>query len=180
MVRPDRMASRKRSDSCCIELAGASPAAVSAVAPRSRLRAWRETDTSEWSVKSPQGAVRLHGGEQVRRPSMKRTLQPREISPRKGEVGRAAHVTAKATDCIWIGTMQDASGVERRACGHSSVRNRRDPSRRPTSGAGDLYKPMAKGDRVGRESEGFIVPMTPVEKAGRGKGPCFGRGGVRR
>jgi hypothetical protein len=181
MLRPDRIAERALSDPRCIELAGARPVAVGAGAPRSRLRAWRETDTSEWSVKSPHGAVRLHGGEQIRRPSMKRTLQPRDISPRKGEVGRAAHVTAKATDCIWqTGWMQDASGVRRRACGDSSVRNRRDPSRRPTSGAGDPYKPTAKGDRAGRESEGFIVPLTPVEKAGRGKGPCFGRGCVRR
>lgn len=180
MVRPDRMASRKRSDSRCIELAGASPVAVSAAAPRSRLRAWRETDTSEWSVESLSGAVGLHEGEQVRRPSSKRILQPREMITRKGEVGRAAHVTAKATDCVWTGTTQDASGVERRACGYSSMRNRRDPSWRPTSGEGGPYKPMVKGDRAGRESEGFVVPLTPVEKAGRGKGPCFGRGCVRR
>jgi hypothetical protein len=78
------------------------------------------------------------------------------------------------------GARQDARGVERRACGHSSMRNRRDPSRRPTLGVGDPYKLMAKGDRVGRESEGSIVPPTPVEKAGRGKGPCFGCGCVRR
>ena len=43
-----------------------------------------------------------------------------------------------------------------------------------TSGEGDSYKPMAKGNRAGRESEGFIVPLMPVDKAGRGKGPCFG------
>jgi hypothetical protein len=76
--------------------------------------------------------------------------------------------------------MQDAYGVWRRARQHSLIRNRRDPSWRPTSGGGDSYKPMAKGNRAGRESEGFIVLLTPVEKAGRGKGPCFGRAGVRR
>jgi hypothetical protein len=74
--------------------------------------------------------------------------------------------------------MQDAHGVWRRARQHSLIRNRRDPSWRPTSGEGGSYKPMAKGNRAGRESEGFIVPWTPVEKAGRGKGPCFGRVGV--
>jgi hypothetical protein len=190
MVRPDRITLGDRRGSRCIELAGASPAAVSAGAPCSRPRASRETAPSEWGVKSPHGASRLHGGEQVRRPSIKRTLQPRERSPRKGEVGRAAHVTAKAIDCTCeTGWVQDASGVWRRACGDSSVRNRRDPSRRPvggtrcratSSGVGGPYKPTVKGDRVGRESEGSIVPRTPVEKAGRGKGPCFGRGGVRR
>jgi len=181
MVRPDRTAPRERNGSRCIELAGASPAAVSAGAPRSRPRATGETLASEWGVKSPHGAVRLQGGERVRRPSTMRTLQPGDIGPRKGEVGRAAHVTAKATDCTCeTGWVQDASGVWRRACEDSSMRNRRDPSRRPTSGAGGPYKPTVKGDRVGRESEGSIVLRTPVEKAGRGKGPCFGRGGVRR
>ena len=63
---------------------------------------------------------------------------------------------------------------------HSLIWNRRDPSWRPTSGEGGSYKPMAKGNRAGRESEGFIVLLTPVDKAGRGKGPCFGRVGVRR
>ena len=76
--------------------------------------------------------------------------------------------------------MQDTHGVWRRARQHSLMRNRRDPSWRPTSGEGGSYKPMAKGNRAGRESEGFIVPLTPVDKAGRGKGPCFGRAGVRR
>jgi hypothetical protein len=60
---------------------------------------------------------------------------------------------------------------------NSLIRNRRDPSWRPTSGEGGSYKPMAKWNRAGRESEGFIVPLTPVDKAGRGKGPCFGRAG---
>ena len=76
--------------------------------------------------------------------------------------------------------MQDAYGVRRRARQHSLVRNRRDPSQRPTSGEGGFYKPMAKWNRVGRESEGFIVLWTPVEKAGRGKGPYFGCAGARR
>ncbi len=76
--------------------------------------------------------------------------------------------------------MQDARGVWRRAREHSLIRNRRDPSWRPTSGEGGSYKPMAKGNRAGWESEGFIVLLTPVDKAGRGKGPCFGRAGVRR
>jgi RNA-directed DNA polymerase len=58
------------------------------------------------------------------------------------------------------------------------MRNRRCPSRRPASGEGGPYKPTAKWDRAGRESEGSIVLLTPAEKAGRGKGPCFGRGGV--
>jgi hypothetical protein len=54
------------------------------------------------------------------------------------------------------------------------MRNRRDPSWRPTSGEGDPYKPTAKGDCAGRESEGFIVPLTPVTKTpAEGRGPAL-------
>jgi hypothetical protein len=49
---------------------------------------------------------------------------------------------------------------------NSLIRNRRDPSWRPASGEGGSYKPMAKGNRAGRESEGFIVLLMPAEKAG--------------
>jgi hypothetical protein len=168
-----------RPGSNCIELAGARPVAVSAGAPRSRPRAARETEPSERGVKSPSLAVRLAGGEQVGRPSIKRTLQPREIGTRKG--GRPSR------SCRGEGNRLHQSRPERCRTpagyggGHvssSSMRDRRDPSWRPASGIGGPYKPMAKGDRAGRESEGPIVPLTPVEKAGRGKGPCFGHGGV--
>ena len=63
---------------------------------------------------------------------------------------------------------------------NSLIRNRRDPSWRPTSGEGGSYKPMAKWNRAGRESEGFIVPSMPVDKIGGGKEPCFGHAGVGR
>jgi len=95
--------------------------------------------------------------------------------------GRVAHITTKATDCI---------RKNRRDAGHPrgmEEGTRRQPDteqERPvpaaTSGEGGSYKPTAKGNRAGRESEGFIVPSTPVEKAGRGKEPCFGRAGDRR
>jgi hypothetical protein len=169
MVRPESY----------IELAGASPVAVSADAPRSRPRAREEIPSSEWGVKGPQVVVRLSGGEQVRRPSQERTLQPRDIGTRKGGQAEPLMARRRQQTAYAIGAVQDSRGVWRRACGHRSVWNRRDPSRRPTLGAGDPYKPTAKGERVGRESEGSIVPPTPVDKAGRGKGPCFGRGDIR-
>ncbi len=175
MVRPDESTERRVCrGSRCIELAGESPAAVSAGAPRSRPRATRETSASEWGVKSPQGAVRFLGGEQVRRPSMTRTLQPRDIDTRKVGLAEPLMSRRRQQTASRAGAMQDARGVWRRACGHSSVRNRRDPSRRPTSGEGDPYKPKVKWGCAGRESEGLIVLLTPAEKAGRGKGPCFG------
>ena len=74
MVRPDRAIRLMRGGSRCIELAGASPAAASAGSPRGRSRASRETPPFEWGVRSPPRVVRRAGGEQVRRPSVKRTL----------------------------------------------------------------------------------------------------------
>ena len=176
VVRPDRTACRVAGGSCCIELTGESPVAVSAAAPRSRPRAREEIPSSEWGVRSPQRVVRLAGGKQIRRPSIQRSLQPRDMNTRK--VGPAEPLTPRrrqqtAPEC---GAVQDARGVWSRACGDSSVRNRRDPSRRSASDEGGPYKPTAKGDRAGRESEGLVVPLTPAKKAGRGKGPCFGCG----
>jgi hypothetical protein len=163
MLRPEQITI---GDSCCIELTGESPVAVSAEAPRSRSRAKWETTASEWGIKSPQRVARPVGGEQFRRPSIKRTLQPREIRNRKVAMAeplmsRRRQQTAPVNR---FGAVQDARGVQRRACGYSWIRNRRDPSRLPTSGEGAAYKPKVKGRRAGRESEGFIVPLTPVSK----------------
>ena len=54
------------------------------------------------------------------------------------------------------------------------MRNRRDPSRRPTLGEGGPYKPTAKEDRAGRESEGLIVPLTlATRRPAEGRGPAL-------
>jgi hypothetical protein len=154
MVRPES----------CIKLTGASPVAVSTEAPRSRPRAREEILSSEWGVKSPPPVVRLAGGEQVRRPSHKRTLQPRDIRTRKDGQAEPLMSRRRQQTALEFGSAQDARGVWRRACGHRLVRNRRDPSRRLTFSEGGPYKPKAKGERAGRESEGSVVPMTPVSK----------------
>jgi hypothetical protein len=158
MVRPESY----------IELTGASPVAVSTDAPRSRPRAREEIPSSEWGVKGPPAVVRLLGGEQVRRPSEERILQPREIGTRKGGQAEPLMARRRQQTPRVIGTGEDARGVGGRACGYRSMWNRRDPSRPPTLGRGGPYKPTAKGERAGRESEGSIVPptratTTPVE-----------------
>lgn len=157
-----------------INLTGASPVAVSADAPRSRPRAPEEIPSSEWGVKGPPVVVRLPGGEQVRRPSEERILQPREIRTRKGGQAEPLMARRRQQTASTIGGVQDARGVRRRACGHRSMWNRRDPSRQPASGEGGPYKPSVKGERAGRESEGSIVPPTPATKTpAEGRDPAL-------
>jgi len=159
---------------CRVELAGESPVLVIAGEPGSRLQPPGEIRAVERSVESPSAAVRPPGGERSCGPSIKRTLQPRERSPRKGGVGRAGHVAAKATDCIRrTGGMQDAPGVGRRARNESSARNRRGPTRRLTSSEGGAYKRNAKWRRTGRESEGLVVPRKAGESRTEGRCPAL-------
>ena len=176
MVCPDAKRPGGRGASC-IGLAGASPVAVIAGEPRSRLQPWGEIPTAERSVESPT-RERGHDRTRVRGAKLwaqrERTLQPRESSPRKGGVGRAGHVAAKATDCIRSsGGMQDAPGVWRRARSDSPIRNRRGPTRRLTSSKDRAYKPKAKWRGVGRESEGRIVPSMVGESRAEGRGPAL-------
>lgn len=181
MVRPDASRSEPARDRGVrglhagrIELAGGSPVLVIAGEPGSRLQPTGEIPAAERSVESPTVAVRPSGGKRSCGPSLKRTLQPRDISPRKGGDGRAGHVAAKATDCIRSsGGMQDTPGVRRRARNDSSIRNRRGPTRRLTSSAGDAYKRRAKWRRVGRESEGLVVLLTPGESSDEGRSPAL-------
>jgi hypothetical protein len=147
-----------------------------AEAPRSRFRTWGEIPPSKRNVESLPRAIRLVGGEQGCGPSCGEPLQPRDIgAERRG--GRACHVEAKAIDCVWgLGdATQDPSGVGKAAHSHSQVRNRRDPTQRLTSSKDPGYKPSAKCQGVGRESEGLVVLRKPM-KVGGGKGPCFGQG----
>jgi hypothetical protein len=149
MVRPES----------CVVLAGGSPAAVSAGAPRSRARIRGEICGSERAVESLRGIERFLGREQRRGPSIKRTLQPREIGPRKGGVAEPIMSRRRQqTASVRAGRMQDAPGVRRRACVDSTARNRRDPTRQLTSSEGRPYKPSVKGAGAGRESEGLVVP----------------------
>jgi hypothetical protein len=180
MSRPEGRAlilspQRRSAQPSCVGLAGASPAAVSAGAPRSRSRVRGEIPSPERDVECPQEAVWLQGGEQSFGPSMKRTLQPREIDTRKGGMAeplipRRRQQTAPAR----AGGVQDIPGVWRRARGDSLTRNRRDPTRPPTSGKDPTYKPSVKWKGAGRESEGLIVPMSAATRTPHeGRGPAL-------
>jgi hypothetical protein len=72
MVRPERFV--RKVESCCIRLAGESPVAVSAGAPRSRSRARSENCSPERDVESPKVTARSLGGKQVGGPNRKVNL----------------------------------------------------------------------------------------------------------
>jgi hypothetical protein len=93
MVRPDRIASLSRCDSCCIGLAGESPVAVSAGAPRSRHRAKREISASEWCVKSLPSVARPAAKEASLRAQHQVNLAaPRHMPPKgRGWPSRSSH-----------------------------------------------------------------------------------------
>ena len=173
MVRPDGSSLAREADPCCIRLAGESPVAVTAGGPRSRLRASGEIPACEWSVGSPGRGVRRAIGERICGPSVKRTLQPRERRTRKGELAEPLMPRRRQQTASRSGTMQDALGVWRTARRDSLVRNRRGPTRWLTSGRSDPYKPMVKWGQTGRESEGPIVLLTPVETRVEGRGSAL-------
>jgi hypothetical protein len=184
MVRPDAKrpsALVRDSAGCrarCVGLAGESPAAAIAGEPRSRLQPPGENPSAERSVESPvlERTVTIEPGrgEQSCGPSLKRTLQPRDRSPRKG--GMAEPVMSRRrqqTASARSGGMQDVPGVWRRARSDSPTRNRRDPPRRSPSDEGAAHKPSAKGRRAGRESEGLVVPQRRGESRAEGRGPAL-------
>jgi len=169
MVRPEQNRSYRCSGFwCCVELAGVSPASVSAGAPSSRLQASGEISPSKRSVKGRPSTVRFsarkqsHGPNAIKLHSVNPTASRDEFP--KGEVAEPLMPRRRQQTALGAGSAQDASGVWGRARGESSTRNRRDPTWLPTSGEGGSYKPMAKGSRAGRESEGFVVVLTTATK----------------
>ena len=140
----------------CTDLVGESPIRVSAGAPGSRpqLRGvipWARAGRQKPFVQREQRSGPQH------------KVNAAASSHLQWE-GRTAHVTEKATDGIlqpdW---MTYLLGVRATARYKRFVRNRRDPTRPPTHGKDPRYKAMLKAAGVGRESEGFIVPL----KAGK-------------
>jgi hypothetical protein len=87
--------------------------------------------------------------------------------PKGVREGRAAHSTAKATTDSSLDSerLLDLSGVGVGARFDSRAWNRRDPTREPASGKDCSYKAgRLKSSRVGRESEGSIVPKKACSK----------------
>jgi hypothetical protein len=158
MVRPES----------CTKSAGESPDRVSAGAPGSRHRVGVEISQSERCVKSLARGSGEAGRNKVNI-SASSNYQPKGVRE-----SRAGHSTAKDTNSILKpDCVLGLPGVWMAACFEGTVRNRRGPTRQPASGKDRWYKAEAESQGVGRESEGFIVPMKFRKRDG-GKEPCIG------
>ncbi|MCC6739946.1 MAG: group II intron reverse transcriptase/maturase [Planctomycetia bacterium] len=120
--------------------------------------------------KAPEGRERSRSPQHQVKP-----VASTDYQPNGGREGRAEHVTAKATDKPpSVGARLDLSGVEGAGCDEGRARDRRDPSRQPTSGKDRADNATPKPDGAGRESEGLVVPTKAAGQIAGGKEPCSG------
>ena len=145
MVRPERR----------VDLTGASPVRVSAEAPDSRPQSEGEIRPAERGVKSP-----CNRGEQTSGPQHQvNAAASSDYQPKGVQEGRAAHVTAKATDSILDSDrMRDLFGVEGDGTLGQSNAEQERPYPAAESGKDRAYKAGRRKARgAGRESERSIV-----------------------
>lgn len=166
----------------CTSPTGESPVPVSVGAPDSRPQVWKRELRARAGRQEPARQRELRSGEQAHGPQHQ--VKP-AASTDSQSVGRADHVTAKATSSRGAPKPRiDCGGVWGAARVQGEVRNTRDPSAQSVSGQGGSYKPKAKSSAVQRESEGIVVPLSlaratrtnaVTNNAAGGKGPCGGR-----
>jgi hypothetical protein len=133
-------------ESCTVPTGG-SPVRVSAGAPGSRHQSAGEILQTERCVKSLEAGGSKGAGRNKVNASASSDNQPKGVRE-----GRAAHVTAKAMyNALDPERALDLPGVWAAARYEGAVRNRRDPTWRPTSGKDRAYK---AGAEVARSREG--------------------------
>ena len=146
MVRPERR----------VVLTGERPVRVSAEAPGSRPQSQGEIQTAERGVESP-----CKRGEQTSGPQHKvNAAASSDYQPKGDQEGRAAHVTAKATDSIRDSErVLDLFGVwGGGTLGQSNAEQERSYLA-AKSGKDRVYKAgRRKAHGARRKSEGSIVP----------------------
>jgi len=151
MVRPERR----------VLLAGESPVRVSASAPGSRPQAGREIDLAQAGCQKPVQAGSKQAGRNKVNASASSHYQPKGVWE-----GRAAHITAKATDSSQeLERLLDLSGVGVVARWQQKDVEQERPYLAAKSGKDRAYKAgRLKAHGAGRESEGFVVPMKACSK----------------
>jgi len=131
----------------CADLAGESPARVIAGEPGSRPHLAGETLVGRAGRQKP-----LLAGAKKRAATLVNATASSDYQPKGVQEGRAAHVTAKATDSMPVPErMLDFLGVRAAARFDRDSRNRRDPTRQPTSGKDLAYKGQTE---IARSREG--------------------------
>ena len=157
-------------NSRCIELAGESPVRVSAGAPGSRPRVGEEILPSQAGCRKPTiSGERSHGPQRV----VNAEQASLDSQPKGAWESRAAHFTVKAMHTTHEPErVVGLPGVLAVARGDSSMRNRRGPTRQPTSGTADRISEIVKSGGAGRESEGVVVLVKGATNAWR-EGPLL-------
>lgn len=155
----------ERANICCASPAGASPVPVSVGVPGSRPQVVEGDLQTQAGYQKPVRWREPFSWERTRGPQHQ--VKP-AASTDTQSVGRADHVTAKATSQARAPKLVgDCGGVWGAARVSGEAWNTRDPSARPASWRGASYKSMAKANTVQRESEGIVVPHNPERSGGR-------------
>jgi len=162
MVRPAKLQS---------DLGVKVPSGQAPMHPEAGSGAGQRCPVLSGATKASERGKRIHSPQHKVKSAASTYSQPKGVWE-----GRAAHITAKATDSMRESErVLDLPGVWDAGWGEGAMRDRRDPSAQPRRQGGS-YKPKAKSRVVQRESEGAIVPLMVAEQnATGGKGPYFGR-----
>lgn len=179
MMRPDERLSSRRTS--CVGLAGGSPAAVSAVAPRSRSQAEGEIRPPERDVESLSSDVRRSRGSEVAGPTRERELcslerlkpQGEEAEPlmsrRRQQTARNGRMRAGLLRGMGEGTRRQPDTEQERSSSTALV------------GASDDEQAASQAASRREEVRGVRSTADVAgQNRGGGKEPCFGRAGWRR
>lgn len=173
MVRRDGKAEEvaqaaDEAESCCTTPAGESPVRVIAGEPGSRPQRSGVIPARRVGRRKPREREQGRGPQHQVNVAASSLYQPKGV-----QGGRAIHVVAKATDSIPVPErLLDLLGVETAARDHRSERNRRDPTRCPTSGQTGAYKGQTEV-APGREGvRGAHSTREGGDKPLEGRGPA--------
>jgi len=159
MVRPESS----------IDLTGASPVRVSAGAPGSRPRSAGGIPSAERGVKSL-----CQEGAQKRAATVVKPTASSHYQPKGVREGRAAHVTAKATDSgVMPEPPLDLPGVGGAARFEGSMGNRRDLPRRPSRAKTGGIRRDAESARSREGVRGVHSTEEVGEKPMEGRDPAL-------
>ena len=165
MVRPERR----------VVLAGGNSVRVSAEAPGSRLQPGGEIRPSRAECQEP---LKRGANQRAATMSERNSLVKLSVERCLGGPSRSCHGEGNRQH-PGPERVLDLPGVAGGGTLGQSIAEQERPYPAAKSGKDRAYKAgRLKTRGAGRESEGFVVPVTLVINASRGKEPCFGCGRV--